>query len=270
MTSADEEDPATEALVTGGEVWRALTRSYRVTWPMLLLASYVPFYVVLAERASSEQVYTPELALDALFPVVPAWSFVYGSFYLFLIVLPVVVIQQEELIRRTVWSYLAVWTVAYTCFLLYPTFAPRPGEVTGSGFAAWGLRFLYDSDPPYNCFPSLHVAHSFVGALACHRVNRRLGVVAVTFASLVALSTLFIKQHWVADAVAGVFLAVLSTWFFLRSWKRANMPDLHRRLAPFLALPVAGIVCLATTVLWVVYKMGPYLELLGYGAGWAE
>jgi hypothetical protein len=35
----------------------------------------------------------------------------------------------------------------------------------------WGLRFLYDADPPYHCFPSLHVARSFVSALTCYRAG---------------------------------------------------------------------------------------------------
>jgi hypothetical protein len=46
-----------------------------------------------------------------------------------------------------------------------------------------GLRFLYSSDPPYNCFPSLHAAHSFVSALTCYRVHRGVGIAAVLGAS---------------------------------------------------------------------------------------
>lgn len=267
MKSETVPDSAEERCMDGRAVWRALARPYRVTPSMILLVCYVPFYVFIAEWASGGVVYVPELALDGLFPVVPAWSLVYGALYLFLIVLPVIVIQQEELIRRTVWAYLAVWTVAYACFLVYPTVAPRPEEVAGQGFAAWGLRFLYDSDPPHNCFPSLHVAHSFVSALACQRVHRRLGLVALSFASLVAVSTLFTRQHYIVDVVAGVLLALAATWFFYRGWSRASMPDLHRRVAPFLALFVVGLVGLVTALFWVIYRLGPVLELLGMRHG---
>jgi membrane-associated phospholipid phosphatase len=223
---------------------------------MVLLVSLVPFYLVIAGRARAGAVHAPALALDPLLPLTPTWALVYGALYGFLIVLPVFVVQQQELIRRTVWAYLTVWTVAYICFLLYPTVAPRPDTVMGKGFAVWGLRFLYDADPPYNCFPSLHVAHSFVSALACYRVHRTLGFVAMSCASLVAISTLFTKQHYVADLIAGIFLALAAYVVFLRGDPRANVPELDRRVAPFLALVAAGIVGLGFACYWVAYSLG--------------
>jgi membrane-associated phospholipid phosphatase len=222
---------------------------------MILLVSLVPFYLVIAGRARAGAVYAPELALDRLLPLAPAWALVYGALYAFLIVLPVFIVQQNEMIRRTVWAYITVWSVAYACFWVYPTIAPRPDEVPGDGFAVWGLRFLYDADPPYNCFPSIHVAHSFVSALACHRVHRPLGRVAVSCAALVALATLLTKQHYVADAIGGIILAVLAHVVWLRSYARANIPEPDRRLAPALALCVTGIVGLGLACFWVAYQV---------------
>jgi membrane-associated phospholipid phosphatase len=240
--------------ITWGTVGKALTRPYRVPFPMVLLVCLVPFYLVIAGRGGAA--HTPAMALDRLLPLAPTWALVYGALYAFLIVLPVLVIQQEELIRRTVWAYLTVWIVAYIFFLLYPTAAPRPDQVPGEGFGVWGLRFLYDADPPYNCFPSIHVAHSFVSALAAFRVHRRLGIIAVLCASLVALSTLFTKQHYVADLIAGTLLAVVAYGLFLRPYSRAEVPELDRRVAPALALCAGGIVSLVVAGLWVAYQLG--------------
>ena len=200
--------------------------------------------------------HVPELALDRSVPLEPAWALVYGALYLFLILLPVLVIRQEEQIRRTVRAYLLVWLTAYVCFLLYPTLAPRPAEVIGEGFALAGLRFLYSADPPYNCFPSLHVAHSFVSALACYRVHRGVGIVAALCAALVGLSTLYTKQHYVLDVLAGIFLAGVAYGVFLRSYPRAEIPELDRRLAPVVALGLLGILGLAVACLWGVYPRG--------------
>jgi membrane-associated phospholipid phosphatase len=244
----------------GQEIWRAiiqaLVRPYRVTIPMVLLLALVPFYLVVAGRAERGPVYAPEFALDRLFPLAPTWALVYGALYFFLIVLPVIVVQDENLIGPTVRAYLTVWIASFACFLLYPTYAPRPDRVIGSGFAVWGLRFLYDADPPYNCFPSLHVAHSFVSALACHRVHRTLGLVALLCASLVAVSTVFTKQHYVADVVAGTALAWLATALWFRHYPRARTPALHRQLAPALAIAVGGLVGVGVVMLWVAYHFG--------------
>lgn len=242
--------------ITWSTVRRAITRPYPVTIPMVLLVALVPVYLVIAGRARAGVVHAPALGLDRLLPLAPTWALIYGALYAFLIVLPVFVIQQPELIRRTVWAYLTVWIVAYVCFLVYPTVAPRPDTVTGRGFAVWGLRFLYEADPPYNCFPSLHVAHSFVSALACYRVHRTLGFFAISCASLVGISTLFTKQHYVADVIAGIVLALIAYAMFLRGASRANVAELERRVAPYLALVVVGIVGLGFVLYGVAYGLG--------------
>lgn len=237
--------------------WRAvaqtLNRPYPVTIPMVALVMLVPLYLFIAGVVRERPLHSPAIALDAALPLQPVWALIYGSLYAFLIVLPVFVIRQQDHIRRTVFAYLSVWIFAYICFLVYPTVAPRPAELVGEGFAAWGLRFLYNSDPPYNCFPSIHVAHSFVSALTCYRVHRRVGIASAFCAGLVALSTLYTKQHYVADVVAGVFLAFAAYVVFLKNYPREQVPELDRRLAPVLALCVSAIVGLGVAAYWVAY-----------------
>jgi membrane-associated phospholipid phosphatase len=120
----------------------------------------------------------------------------------------------------------------------------------------WGLRALYSSDPPYNSFPSLHVAHSFVSALACSRVHRRLGIIAMIAATLVAFSTLFTKQHYVLDVVAGVSLAFVAYGIFLRSYSFDQIPEFDRRVAAVLALCVSAVVAVGLAISWLAYIWG--------------
>ena len=84
------------------------------------------------------------ISLDRFIPLQPGWALVYGALYAFLILLPVMVIRDESLIRRTFQTYLAVWLIAYGFFLAYPTTAPRPMDVSGDGFLIWALRVLQD------------------------------------------------------------------------------------------------------------------------------
>lgn len=246
---------APDAIGLRSMVVQSLTRPYPVTIPMVVLVSLVPFYIFIPELMPARTRYAPELALDGMVPLQPAWALVYGALYLFLIMLPVFVVRQEEQIRRTVFAYLTVWIAAYVCFILYPTIAPRPAGVIGEGFAVRGLRFLYASDPPYNCFPSLHVAHSFVSALTCHRIHRGVGVAALLGASLVGVSTLYTKQHYVLDVVAGVLLACVAYAVFLRSDPRAEIPELDRRLAPVLAVGLLAILGFLVACLWIAHRL---------------
>lgn len=248
--------PAEAAPVRWSALVATLTRPYRVTLPMVVLVSLVPLYVFIPELTRGRQHYAPAVALDRLFPLRPTWALVYGALYFFLILLPVFVVRDEEHIRRTVFAYLSIWITAYVFFLAYPTAAPRPAEVEGTGFGAWGLRMLYGADPPFNCFPSLHVAHSFVSALTCHRLHRGVGRFAVAAAALVGLSTLYTKQHYVLDVVAGVLLALAACAIFLRGYRREAVPELDRRLAPAVTLGLGGLIGLAVACVWLVYRSG--------------
>lgn len=235
-------------------VGQSLARPYRVTLPMVLLVSMVPFYIFLPELFPPETRHAPEIALDRAFPLVPIWAIVYGALYLFLILLPILIVRDDALIRRTLFAYLLIWCTAYVFFMAYPTIAPRPDKVVGEGFAVWGLRALYSSDPPYNCFPSLHVAHSFVSALASYRVHRSLGIFALLCAALVAVSTLFTKQHYIVDVVAGVFLALIAYAMFLRNYPRERIPELDRLAAPALAASIIAMAAFGVGCYWVIYR----------------
>jgi membrane-associated phospholipid phosphatase len=242
-------------LTTWNAVAQTLRRPYPVTIPMVTLMLLVPCYLVIANRAAVGTVHAPDLPWDRALPLQPTWALIYGALYMFLIVLPVLVVREEAHIRRTFWAYLAVWITAYVSFLVYPTVAPRPPELAGDGFATWGLRFLYEADPPYNCFPSLHVAHSFVSALTCYRVHRRLGLATLLCASLVAVSTLFTKQHYIADVIAGTLLAFAAYLIILRGYPERVVPEIDRRLAPVLALAVLAVVGLGVVGFWIAYRL---------------
>ena len=236
-----------------------LTRPYpltaRVVVPAVAMMLLVPGYLVISAFNRGQTQHLPELALDRMVPLQPAWAPVYLSYFVFPF-LPVLIMRQEEQIRRTFLAWLMVWVVGYACFLVYPTMLPRPVGEIGEGFFAWFLRGVYDGDPPRNCFPSLHVATPFVAALSCWRVHRGVGVAALVWASLIALSTLFTKQHYVADVIAGILLAGAAWAVFLRNCPREAVPESDRRVAPILLSGLIGIYALVVAGLWVAYRLG--------------
>lgn len=232
-----------------------LTRPQPVTIPMVALFSLIPFYLYIGELVRSRTLHVPELALDRAIPLEPAWSVVYGSLFLAAL-LPVLVVHQQELIRRTILAFLMAWLVSFAFFLGYPTVTSRPEEVVVDGFFAWTLSVIYESDIRYNCFPSLHVAQCFLAALVCHRVHRGVGAVAIAWAFLVALSTLFTKQHYFLDVVGGMLLAGVAWFAVLRGYPREAVPERERRLAPVLALAAVGMYALAVAAFWCLYAVG--------------
>lgn len=219
---------------------------------VILLALLMPGYHVIAVINRDRPMFTPELPLDRAIPVEPAWMLAYGSVWIFAL-LPVFVVRSPVLMRRALLAAVTVFALAYAGFLAYPTVLPRPQIVEG-GFLAKSLQINYSLDPPYNCFPSLHVAWAFVSALTGYRVHRGVGLAALVWAGLISLSTLYTKQHYVLDVVGGMAIAGVAYLLFLRSVPRHATTELDRRLAPQRAFQLAGFYA-AVVMLSVVLSM---------------
>jgi membrane-associated phospholipid phosphatase len=86
-------------------------------------------------------------------------------------------------------------------------------------------------------------------------VHRGVGVVAGVWAFFVGVSTLYTKQHYILDVIAGAFLAYAAYLVFLRSYPREAIPESERRLAPVLALGAFGTYGLAVAGLWLWYAL---------------
>ena len=216
----------------------------------------LPMYFVIGQWTSGWPHYQPFVALDAGMPLSPRWIGVYGSLYMCGFLLPLVVVRGQELFRQTMKAYLFVMLVSYLGFLVYPTTAPHAGPLRVDGFATWSLQLFYDIDQPYGCFPSLHVAYSFVGALACCRMHRGAGAVAAAWALLIGVSTIYTKQHFVVDAIAGAIIGLLAYAIFLRGRPLEPVADVDRRLTPRRGAYVIAAYAFVVAAFWVGYKLG--------------
>jgi membrane-associated phospholipid phosphatase len=219
------------------------------------LVSLAPLYFVIGHLTRDWPTFVPDIALDRVVPLRPEWMLVYGSLYIFAFLMPILVVRSPDLLRGALRAFLTVMLVSYLGFLLFPTAAPRPGQVPGAGFAAWALRLAYEIDPPHGCLPSLHVAYSFVSALACWRVHRGVGGAALIWAALIGLSTLYTKQHYILDVLAGALLAYAAYLVFLRGYRRDALLAIDRQRAPVRALIVAGLMALMVVGSWTVYRL---------------
>jgi len=225
-----------------------LRQPYPNTVPVLLLALIMPGYHVIVAINRGRAVHMPELALDRAIPLEPLWMIAYGSIWIFAF-LPVFIVRQPALTRRAMLAALTVIVIAYVGFLIYPTVLPR-AEVPGDGFSAWSLRLVYSIDPPHGCFPSLHVAYSFVSALTCYRVHRGVGVIALVWAAIIGVSTLYTKQHYVVDVIGGIAIACVAYLLFLRGYPRKAISEADRRLAPKRALRAVWLYAGIVAFLW--------------------
>jgi membrane-associated phospholipid phosphatase len=116
---------------------------------------------------------------------------------------------------RDLRAMLAATIASVAVFVLYPTHIPREAidadPATTLAFAA-----LYGTDPATNCLPSLHVSLAFLGATGFWPERPRLAWACLAWAALITVSTLTTKQHYVADVLAGLAVAVAAGWLVRR------------------------------------------------------
>ena len=108
-------------------------------------------------------------------------------------------------------SIIITWLICFAFYIFYQTHVLRP-EVIGNGFAENLVRFIYSQDQPYNCFPSTHVAMATLMLLYFNHIKSRWTPLVLIFSSLVIVSTVFIKQHYLLDVASGIALSYAVYW----------------------------------------------------------
>ena len=150
------------------------------------------------------------LPLDDAIPFVPGFVFFYVLVYVTPAATAVFLRDRAELYRAFL-AFALNSLVCFPVFLIFPVEYPRtfplPGTLTGHL-----LAFVHTLDRPVNCFPSHHVSTAFSTFFAIRRQSASWGAIFGIVAALVALSTLFVKQHYLVDVPAGIAIACLTYW----------------------------------------------------------
>ena len=157
--------------------------------------------------------------LDQAVPVVPVFVIPYDSLVPYIgVTMVAFLFLRVRLFRSAALAMILTWLVSYAFYFFLQSYVDRP-HLAGGDALTQMVRDVYASDQPYNDFPSLHTSLSTIVAIHWWRFDRRAGIAAGIWTALVVASTIFVKQHYLADLVAGLALAAASSWLFLR-WAR--------------------------------------------------
>ncbi|MBK1813980.1 inositol phosphorylceramide synthase [Clostridium sp. YIM B02505] len=169
-------------------------------------------------------------SIDRSIPFVKAFIIPYYIWYVFIgfTILFLLVNNTREYYKYVI--CLCVSELICICiYLVFQTTVPRP-IVDGNDFLSILVKNIYEIDRPYNCFPSIHVLTTSITMIFLWK-NKDLKtwfkiMIQIVGISII-LSTLFVKQHAIIDAVAGGILAVSTVRFInimeevgVRYWKK--------------------------------------------------
>lgn len=154
--------------------------------------------------------------LDAALPVVRPFVIPYVSLDLVVyFTLIFFLLFRTKFFHSACLAMITAFLVSYLFYFFLQTEVIRP-TLTGTDLFTRLIQGVYATDNPYNDFPSLHTSISTILAIHWFHFDRRVGYVAIFWTTLIVLSTILIKQHYVADLVAGLLLAFGAANLYIR------------------------------------------------------
>ncbi|MFW9851025.1 MAG: phosphatase PAP2 family protein [Candidatus Thorarchaeota archaeon] len=206
----------------------------------------------------STQLHTPvQLAtpLDLAIPLIPEfiiiywyifYSFIFFSYFYFAFV-------DREYRNALVLAFVLVNVVAYVIYLIFPVLGPDR-LVSGTDIFSIQIQALYAGDVHVNCFPSLHGSTSLLTAYALWRAKKQYGYISWPIAIGVIISTLFVRQHWIADQILAAIVTLPIAYFVFNRFKYTRVAESSTDVKRWqILVSVIAAVLFMVLYLWVFY-----------------
>ena len=162
---------------------------------------------------------TPDQARELKILLDDKIPFIARSVWIYLLIfpsalIPLFVVRCQRLFRRTAVAYAAAISFSLICFAVFPVTSARlrvdQAALDLTGASDWAVATLYSIDPPYNLFPSLHLAIAVLAAFAAWKAARIYGAAVFVTLVFIGVSVCTVKQHVVLDALAGIGLGAFA------------------------------------------------------------
>ena len=155
-------------------------------------------------------------ALDSAIPVVPVFVIPYNSLqpYIYATLLLFLFLRTKYFQSACV-AMITVWFISYGFYYFLQSEVVRP-VLTATDVFSKAVMNVYAGDNQFNDFPSLHTSLSTILAIHWVKVNKTLGIILSIWTALIVASTLFVKQHYIADMLFGLALAFSLSWLYTK------------------------------------------------------
>jgi membrane-associated phospholipid phosphatase len=149
------------------------------------------------------------MPLDGRIPFVPQLALVYFSTYFF-VIQPFIILTEARHFYWMLASFGSITVIATLIHAIVPSKIERNEILVADGLSGKMIDLFQKTCKPYGNFPSMHVALSVPVVGANFLVaGPTAGSISLVWAILIALSTLYTKQHYILDVLAGLIGGVL-------------------------------------------------------------
>lgn len=190
-----------------------------VVLALTLLAWLTVYFFVNRLQVEPQSRLDLAMPLDGKIPFVPQLVLVYFSTYIF-VIQPFIILTEARHFYWMLASFGSITAIATLIHATVPSKIERNETPDTNGLSGKLIHLFQQTCKPHGNFPSMHVALSVpvVGANFV-AVGPIAGSVALVWAISIALSTLFTKQHYILDVLAGLaggaLIYTLTYWLML-------------------------------------------------------
>lgn len=197
-----------------------LTLSFRLQILVLTLFGWLIIYFFI-NRLRVEPNNRLDLAtpLDRRIPFVPQLALVYFSTYLF-VIQPFIILTEARHFYWMLASFGSITAVASLIHAMLPSKIERNEILVTESMSGRMIDLFQKTCKPYGNFPSMHVALSVpVVGINFMVAGPTAGSITLIWGILIAISTLYTKQHYILDVLAGliggILIYALTYWLML-------------------------------------------------------
>ena len=161
------------------------------------------------------------IGLDRLIPFDPRWALIYVLTFIFWVAgLISAAWEEHELCLKLFTAVIISELICAVFFIALPTSIARPEPVLTGQYTDTLIAAIYSSDVPSNLFPSMHCMMAYLvfrGMVLSPRYKPVYCVLGGILTVLICISTLYIKQHFFLDVVAGLAFGEIAVQLALRT-----------------------------------------------------
>lgn len=190
-------------------------KKYKHAWVLLYFFIYAPWFIYL-EKTITVNYHSVHIKLDDYIPFNELFVIPYYLWFGFiaLVVGYLFFVNKKEYYRSTAFLFIGM-TVCLFIYTIWPNgqdLRPNLDTLGRDNILIDILRNLYRTDTNTNVCPSIHAFNSIGVCIAVFHTNslkdkRYITIPTVILATLICMSTVFLKQHSVFDVISASLLA---------------------------------------------------------------
>lgn len=184
--------------------------------PLLLMLVFPVLGMMYAwtNTSGNQNVYRLITVVDEAIPFLKVFAVPYSIWIFYIYVCLFYFFKKDiNVYYRSLLTYIISALICYVIYSVFQTTVPRPLVIGSDPFSEL-MRYIYNRDQPFNCFPSIHCFSSYMvmRMVWTSSFRNKWNVTLITgMSSLIILSTLFVKQHVIMDALGAFFLVEVVT-----------------------------------------------------------